>query len=502
MSLIIENSPQQFTPVYNDLFWVFSSTDSTNDGYRYIVWLYVNGTVVKKDKIVPMPATSDGKANASTTLSTRVSYHELFPIDTTSGAVDGENLSYITAKIAVGEEYFGSTWEFTGYGYAGTSTGWSNQTDPSINPGGWARTFLRQSTSTSPYSAGDIIEVTLDDPNTNSFIGGIHKILDTYTFGGQYYVVLELPWQTLQTPSTFAGDTTYADGRKTVIEPDGEGGVESDEIIAFNGAETFENFKNWDFNDWLMNDSSSKFLTSLPRDEPLLVTDNSAVFLQWYNDVNEVSGYNIAMRFITYVGDTPDSPDDRLASTVVDGVVMMDCSPDILNGLSGKSKYTVNLYNSSGGGSTISETLTFIKDDRCYEWDRVEMAFMDRMGSILPFQFTLRHDKRMTSTKENYKKDLTTDEMYDYDYLDTGLTPLEIDENIIYTLRTDALTFAHANYLRELVTSPFTAITLDGTEWFRCNVRTSNLDIKRQIAGRHNYYTIEVEMSNKDKVNW
>lgn len=498
MAITIDTQPQKLTPAYNDLYWMFSSDDEANDGFRYIVWLYINGTVVKKDKIVPMFSTLSGKYHGSRSISTRVSYHELFPIDSLSGAVSGLDKSYVSVKIQVGEEYFGNTWSFTAYGYAGTSTGWANQTSPSVNPGGWARCMLWTNTA-SPYSAGDIIEITLDDATTNSFLNGIHKVLDTFDSGGTYYVVLEEPWQTLQTPSTFNGTTTYADGRKTIIEPTGTGGVTSNTITVFNGAVPFKDLKDWDYTDWHCNDLNAKFLTSRPRNINWKVRPDSAIFIQYYNDTREDPVYMSRQKRIG--GSTSIATYELVTSSAE--VVQVDVSPVSFGSLTNVESILFKLTNNNAGTPTaLSETMTFEIDYRCYEWDDVEIAFMDRLGSIMPFQFNLRKSKRMKSTKETYKKDVETTTMYDYELIDSGITPLNIEEDIVYTLRTEALNYDEANYLRELITSPFTVVRFGTGEYMRCNVLTSDLSIKESGYASLNYYTIEIELSNKDKVNW
>lgn len=494
MAITIINEPQAFTPAYNDLFFIVDSTNKNEDAYRYVIWTYINGSLAKKDKIIPQFGVDKyGKIHLSKVVSSYLSFTNIFPKGSVAGAQDGENTSYVDVQIRVGEEYIGSNWDFDGYIYAG-SVNWTNSGDPSINPGNFARIALRSTTTMPPYSQGDMIDVTLTDDNTNSFIGGIHKVLDVEnTSGTNWIVVLELPWQTLQTPSTFAGETQYADGTKVEVDPTGSSGVDSTEIIAFNGAIPFKDFKDWNLNDWLTDDPSAKFLTSVPRDVRWGVRPDSVVFLQYYNDV----GQTRALRFIE---EPPGLNDDYVVTSNVDGVVMVDASPNRITFPDGD--YNVYLHDDQRPENKKSEELKFKILTCAYEFEDVEVVFMDRLGSIMPFQFRLRKTKRTKNEKDYYKKDIDTDEMYDYSLLDGGKLPVSSMQDVTYIIRTDHLSFDEATYLSELTSSPFTAVRFGSGEYMRCNVLTNGLTIQDQYAKEPQYYEIEIELSNKDKINW
>jgi len=484
MAITIVTEPQALQPAYNDTFILVDSTNVTLPSYRYIAELYINNVKLVAFKIVPEFGSGYGRLNMTKLVSGYLT-NALRHVDTqdfVDGAVNflnGLNLAYVNVKVGWGEEYQPEPWEFDDYLWAG-STAWTNFSDPSINPLGIAQTMLI-STDEPDYGVGDIITVNQDaEPSDAEYrveLQGNHLVLDVFTSGGDWYVVLDLPW--IGSGAASSGSTTYADNRKVINLDE----LVTDEYVFFNGAEKFAKYKDWDADDYTLTSGTSKFLTTLPRSKPWRVREDSLVFIQ---------GRQIATRTMRFLVNGSVTDSYVINQT---GVNLYDVSPRQLTAV---SDYEVRLDDFGA----FSETLKFKVDQKCYGFADCEIVFMDRFGSFLPIQFQLRRSQNVDVNREQYKKDITTDEMYVYNTYDGGSEDLFVEAGKRYTLRSDRMTTDEAIMMEELVSSPFTIVRFGTDDYVRCKVVTSNLEIKDEYFEGIRYYDIDIEITNKDVVNW
>ena len=382
-------------------------------------------------------------------------------------------------------EYSTNVWDFDDYGYAG-SANWTNFSDPQYNQTGTPKTMLYVTTDVEPpFSAGDLIVVNQDSGTTPPFrpeIEGIQKVLDIEQVSSapvEWMVVIDKPWIGSGIAST--GSTDFADGSKSQTLD-----LLTQSCLVFNGSEPLISFGDWDADDWYMNHPNiGNFLTSMPR-SGFRVRPDSKVFLQIYQDGAD------SVEFTSASGSN-----GSYSLTAPNAVEMIDASPSKLNTL---DDYTVHIEDSSN--NRISEQLSFTIDTACYGYEDLEICFLDRRGSILPFQFRLKRTQRQSVNRETYKHDITSDEMYDIDLLDAGQEDLHITEDITYTLRTAVMTLQEAIYLRELISSPFTVVRFGDGEYQRCEVLTRSIEIKDEYFEGARMEDIEIRLSNQDSVNW
>lgn len=484
MAITIVTEPQALQPAYNDTFILVDSTNVTLPSYRYIAELYINNVKLVAFKIVPEFGSGYGRLNMTKLVSGYLTnaLRNVNTQDFVDGLIsflNGLNLSYVNVKVSWGEEYQPDPWEFDDYLWAG-STSWFNFIDPSINLLGISQTMLIGSDEPD-YGVGDIITVNQNaEPGDSEYrveLQGNHLILDIFTSGGDWYVVLDLPW--IGSGAASSGSTTYADNRKVINLDE----LVTDDYVFFNGAEKFEKYKDWDADEYTLTSGTSKFLTTLPRSKPWRVREDSLVFIQGRQVVENT------MRFVVNNVVT----DSYVINQT--GVNLYDVSPRQLTAV---SDYEV-LLDDFGA---FSERLKFKVDQNCYGFADCEIVFMDRFGSFLPIQFQLRRSQNIDVNREQYKKDITTDEMYVYNTYDGGSEDLFIDVGKRYTLRSDRMTTDEAIMMEELVSSPFTIVRFGTDDYVRCKVLTRNLEIKDEYFEGIRYYDIDIEITNKDVVNW
>ena len=155
----------------------------------------------------------------------------------------------------------------------------------------------------------------------------------------------------------------------------------------------------------------------------------------------------------------------------------------------------------------VSQTHRFEIDRSCTTgYEDIEMQFMDKLGSMMPFNFTLRNIEQRQIDKENYVKYLGGIqyreglEYYGYDLRDGGKVTYDESFVRVYTLRTPFLNDEYSRYFTEVIESPVTSIKIDG-EFHRCVITTSSYEVKKERWYEMKRYEIEVMLSNRNKVN-
>jgi hypothetical protein len=499
MAITILAEPQPLSPVFNDNFCIVESTNKNLDGFRYIADVRdgVTNTTLSIHRITPIPTTKYGKIHLSSLIGKRLTYTDCFPVGSVTQQKSGKGFSYEDIKIVWGEEYEGNVWDFYDFGYAG-SINWTNYTDPSINPNQLPRTMLYNTVDTEPpFVNGDYIKITQDDP-VNGVITGIHKVLDKEdinTAGVRWILVLELLWQTYVAPSSLGGSAGYADNRKTV-----DLGVETTDVWQlFNGVVRPEqsNVDYWDYKDYIMDKNdvnyqgNALFMTSIPRGLRLKVRPDSPVFLQFKG----IPSATDPLRIIYTYDSTTEAHTITQARS---GSTMADFSPSRMTGTP-TGDYTIHLNHDV---TKVSEQLKFKIDYRCYEFGEVEIAFMDRMGSIVPFQFNLRRTQQLNVNRDVYKRDNSSDTMYRIDLRRGGLETYKVDYKLIYNLNSDALSHLEMVYMQQLWTSPVTWVRFGEGEFQRCIIRSTGFVTGDNFGNTKNYASIDIELSNNEQINW
>ena len=486
MAITIVTQPQSITPCYNTNYVEVTSTNKNNDGFRYIAELFVDNVKVTAFKITPEFGTLNGKQNLSKLIASYLTTG--ITEDLIDGDVDSVNTinkANVLVKIQWGEEYNDSPWSFSDYLFAG-SVAWSNWNNPAINPTGLSQTMLIGSTEPD-YSAGDVIRVSQTAaPSASNYrveLEGNHLVLDVFTSGGDWYVVLDLPW--IGSGAASPGTSLYSDGRKIIALNE----LETSTYRFINTALPFTDYNQWTATDYTLDGGTKKFLTSLPRGKAWRVRPDSLVLIQGF--------YPTIFTRVQFIQN----------NTVVDSYLLsnnnrldlMDFSPRQLSAL---GDYEVQLGAGTDIATPRSEKLSFYIDEKCYGFADCEVVFMDRFGSFLPMQFQLRRSTNINVKREQYKKDVQDTAMYSQDVYDAGMEDLSIVVGKTYTLRSDRMSIEESELMEQLVSSPYTLVRFGTSDYQRCNVKTSSIDIKDEYFEGLRFYDIDIELTNKDVVNW
>jgi hypothetical protein len=488
-NITIETQPDDLTPAYNDLFIEVDSVDKAENSFRYLFDLKINGDSAHKFKVFPKFGSLFGRLNFSKLASSYLT-NTLRHIDneTLITGVDkfksGLNLSYINIDIQCGQEYEFDKIALSGAFYGGDTSLWADYIDPAINPNLLPRTLLIFDNEP-PFEAGDLVTV-----EQNEIIGlsGQHTVLDKFVisgglFDGKWFIALSHIWVR---NDVLTGFIFYSDKRKTTELNEIQVGT----YTVFNGVRSFKDFRDWKGDDYKLTGTTKKFLTDIPR-SGWNVRPNSVVLIQGYfpaaADIRFTSLLNIVLE------------DYSVDTTITNDVVMFDASPRVV--LQDNPNIT-NYRISTFASARTSEFLNFNIIRKCYGFEDVEVLFMDRMGSILPFQFSLKKDKNIQVNRQSYVKDVATNEMYKYSLVDGGEEYVYIDLEERFTIRTPLMTVDEAVMLEQLVTSPYTLVRFGNGQYLKCQVITEGIQVKDKFFDGARFEDIQIKLSNPNKINW
>lgn len=109
MAITINSTPESYPSAQDDLYFVATSTNATQAGFKYVFDVLINSTIVARIKLFPDPATAKGIFNAGGVVRDYLSSY--FKPNTTQTAFSytGNDL-YIGYEVRFGEEYGGITY--------------------------------------------------------------------------------------------------------------------------------------------------------------------------------------------------------------------------------------------------------------------------------------------------------------------------------------------------------------------------------------------------------
>jgi len=485
MAVTLISAPQLLMPGYNQMYFTFDSTVKTNAGFRYLITVMNEDTAedIGTFRIKPEPTTLYGRVDVSRLLQT-----EMFADfqNIASFVSHGHKMRY---RLRCDEEYFVSS-AFSDYDFAGVGT-WPNAASASFNPNGFARTMLKYSAVT-PYAPGDVITIEQTAGIFRPELEGVHTVLDVFTSGGFWYVVLDLLW--IRDMGTSSGVSTYADGRKTTIE-----GLTTGAYDTFKGADSFVDFPNWNHVPYILDDANAKFLTTLP--ESVRVSRSVSSWFGGYvgNGSTQYVVFNIGGTLYRY----------EMATASVGDYVMNNILPsdaiieDVFSGswipfagtidLSGVESYTVQLI----GGVDLSEEKIVYLYQECDRFNTYEITFLDRYSSWITIPF----NKGAYMAQDAIKSTIDRKLPIAYDSADRGKEIYNVEETITYTVNTGILSQDESQYIRELISSPQAFVSINGAEFQAIYITTANAPLHLKRTQRDRKISLQFVMATQDEIN-
>jgi len=490
MSITILSTPQEMTPAYNKNYFYFDSTEKSEVGFRYLVSVISGGVTLGTYKLKPIPTTLYGEVDVSKVI--QQSLGQSFEPTQDNGYIP--TAQFLEFTLQIDEEYLVNEPFYT-YGFEG-SFNWPNAVDPQYNPNGLARTGLHHA-SQPLYTQGDIINV-VQNTTGRPQLEGIHTVLDVYEDSGTWHTVLDLPYIGPGVPST--GETFYADNKKSIFT-----GVTSSEVTAYRGAFGFVEYNTYDFEDWQTLNSTSNLLTTLTE---MRISRDNPTWLKLYK-IGEGSIYAVfnidGTRYRYIVGAVNTFylinalPSDDNILEVYNGTAWVAFG----GGLDLSTIKTYDLTIATSSDLQLSKAYTINLYDDCDFYDTFDVCFMDRLGSWITVPFNKGSYVTQKVNRSTFRKKYGSlvDSDWTYSLQDRGLENYHIEEELTYKINTGQLSEVESQYMKELVSSPFVFVSVNGADFESINIINSTLPLDKKRTQRDRKVQLTFVKSVQDNIN-
>lgn len=473
MAISILDTPDAYSPVYNPVHYLLSSTSVNKESFKYVVYVYtgltVTGAPVARLRPDKRPTTGYGLVDVSGVLRSFYDHEK----DLQPGA--GEFLSApnyaLYHTLSIGESYAYFSFIDSYYGPSGR--------------------VLFSGSDFHDFVVGDEVTIQQTSPYLYPEWNGPHVIIDVpdaHSFTIDYG---------FQSGPVTPGKVWHADGSN--ISYSGLSSVTGRTVSFALPREEFTTYTN----DRFIGDPGNtdiEMMTNAPtglrfkrNGQGWIPCQNDGHILHLFITTKDANGTTVGSYRIDNGASsaypfcyTPAGPANLTASTftVISGPSTMFAS--------NVETYTLSFGNGSG---IISESRTYGIDNRCDPYERFDLLMCDKMGSWMSFSFNHKNTQENTVKKQTYSKGGYARVVgTSVTYADTrrGFDPYNTEHIISYTLRTDWLNQAESNYLVELLMSPraywmtssttFIPIVLDDTKVERLVVDQEETLVRYEVT--------------------
>lgn len=482
MSLTFKVQPQELMPVYNPIIIVATSSQQTQLNYQLVSSIYCRGSLVTKMKT---PVNPEGYmvVDLHKHLENRISF-DFYP------GLTGFNIatqSMATYSVTFADE-FRQQWAFIDNSfYTIGATGYAGFVGPVGGPQPY-------------YNVNDEIYISQDTPYTNASYNGVHKVTSVTQSGGQWIVKTDALWGS--STGAEGGTITYANFGLTTLSTT----YSVTGKYAFNGVRSFTEFIDWDYLDWEATQTApyGKFLTNMPDGYKLDI--DASLYLNMYSNTSgDVRTLKVKTNNGTYSIINP----YYAITTAQQRLVQCNLSPyylysqgwiDDFSFINGEASVEIWVNNGVGLKSIESKIITIT--NKCSKYEKMELIFMDKMGSFVSYTFNLvnRNNKSINRTdyQQHYGSYAPASQNWTYNTYDRGRKTLDIVVVESFTLNSDWINQTMADYLFELFESPEVYLRKEDGSIIAVNITVAPPERKQVINEQLINYVVTFELSNKN----
>lgn len=460
--------PFDFAPAYNPLMFIYNSTNKNKLGFKYIFQVFESGTATKIGEYKVLPRFNDGygQIDISKLLQSKVSFN----INVTN-----PSNCYYNYDVKIGEEYT------QGVAYSSSLTN---------NAG-----FVRITSATHTFVAGDQVSIKqVDNGIANPLIEGLFVVKSVQS--STQFTISAL-WSNVNN-ATIDGNVYFADNRKTQTLAEI---TESDKYV-FNGVRTWLDFTTYNQNQYLIDtiNNTQLFVTDLPT-TGFSITPTQNV---WLNVANNFETSDLYCVIFTNTGQFRYSiTNANIMTQLCFGVYG---NPDIIDSGSlpmvDENTTTISFQLVNDGFDEFSQYYTIDVDQRC-RINEYDVYFMDRMGSIASFGFSLKSYENGTITRQSFNKvnqGFVSGQRWNYRSTEFGQTAYSMQLEKTFELNTDWMSEEMNIYFEQLVTSPITFVRF-GDEYISCTITDSSFEVNRRRNKNLIRKTITIKLANQNTIN-
>ena len=487
MAINLKAAPQRLTPAYNPIKYIYDSTNKNLGGFKYIFDIYESGTLNKiaEYRVLPMYGTGYGEIDLSKLLQSKVS----FDLDTGNDSSYAAPNSYYKYDVKVGEEYL-------------TTTSYTAALTQYVTAPYAGRVQINVANT---FAVGDQIVITQTGAGTaNPNLEGLFTVL----VANPAYIVVNSLWSQIVNVNK-DGDITYADGRRTITRD-----IVTDlNNYVFNGALPWTEWPAWDENNYNLDSSSDRFLTSCPLRNFYCTLSQDL----WMNAAYGFTGPGTHK--IIFENNAGEIFEKTLtASDFITGNAVGPNNYGTLTPIAGtlpliKPTTEFYTYYYEHAGAQVTDYYR-VNLDRRVQDQEISVVFLDRFGSWGSFAFTGRYYENGSVTREQYNQDVAgyiAGGQWIYDLTDRGYINSYVSVDNTIDINTNWMTEDMAEYFTELVSSPYTYFKISNydescdipasTKYVSCNIVTSNYEKFKQRNKNLIKQSITIKLANNDTVN-
>jgi hypothetical protein len=490
MALVAQATPQVIVPAYNPVKYIYSSSNVNLQGFKFIYDIYQSGTTNKiaEYRVLPTYSTGFGEIDLSKLLQAKVSYD----LNLNNTSVYNAPNSHYKYDVRIGEEYLTTT------SYTAALTQWVTAPYAGRVRINVANTFI----------VGDQINIVQTGAGvTNPNLEGLFTVL----VANPAYIVVNSLWSQIVNANK-DGDITYADGRKTV----NRNLAQVLNRYVFNGAINWAEWPSYNYQDFMLNGITDRFLTNYPAGNKNMFATLSQDM--WVNCI--ANGSPTAPDTMVFANDGGNIFEKNV--TAVDHLSGVSVGPNNFgvltlvfgsgNLIEPTTEYYDFHYERNGVMSSARYRVTLDRRIRSTEYS---ILFLDKLGSWNSFAFSLNSYEKGSVTREQFNQDvpgfINGSNHWDYALTERGMTNTYISTDTTIDLATNFMTMDMANYFTELISSPFTYVKKssyandcdvpESEEYISCTIITSDYQVYNQRNKNLIKQNVTIKLANNNIVN-
>ena len=485
MSITINKQPQDLMPVYNQMIIAVTGSYQLSASHQFTADITCNNVAVSSLKV---PANPDGYGvfDIHKHIENRIS-NDFNP---NQFGLYVATQSFATYSVAFGEQ-FRFEWGFTDNYYYNGGLAF-------IGPSGGSRPL---------FTGGDLITIAQITPFSFSAYEGEALITDIQfiTASNAYVISLNKPFagNTLAQGGTMAlanfGLTTVSSTQSSITEK-----------YAWNGVYSYLDFITYDDYNYIPQTATpSLWLTNVP--ENYILSTDSRMWLQAYKTTNNQqrvlvvqSNQGTFTYSSPYSANVSTNDRFRLVGAAVGPYQLITSTAGwsggtfpIINSLT--STYSVFYRNSVGTQDT--KALVFKVEDNCSMFEKIQLVFMDKLGSFVSFIFNLvsRETRNISRTDygQIYGNYAPAAQAWNYNTWDRGKKNLDTIITQQFKITSDWINQSQSDYLMELFESPEVYWINEEGITLAINITNNQVEKKKIINEQLINYDLTFELSNK-----
>tara|TARA_R110000772_G_scaffold7141_3_gene24469 strand:- start:237 stop:1763 length:1527 start_codon:yes stop_codon:yes gene_type:complete len=490
--------PLELSPTYNETIVVLESPNIQSDNFKWIVNIYRGADgdddylLLSTIVILPNPdgfGVIDFHRHIENYITT-----SFFPadVDRISQRVYADGLKW---SFQVTEQFENPRWRFND-NRTDLGANVAFRTDNAFDP---ASTYDQH-----PFQTGDDVSIVQDAGYTHEEYNTDSTIL---TYYDEFNVITDIPKEA-DTPINPGIMTLVGGGSRTIEQVIASA---TTTIYSFNGALSFQNFRNWNSDNYLMSSTSApttKFLMDSASE--FNITLNDRVWINNYMSTTPYSVLYIETNEGTYTASQIYIPlGQHFINQNKIGAVDYGETDEVLYAVTGtlpvtKSSTTfikVTPYDSYPG-TAVGETITMNIVDDCSKYESVRFFYMDKLGSYLPLTFNKVSRTNVTNERKNYKQNYGSydpvSDAWGYTTYDRGNTTYDLNSTEKITCTSDWLNQSGVDMVNDMINSPIVYVQDDNGEYIAITITTNSYEVKKTVNDKLRNYTLSFEFANMD----